>query len=91
MLNIAPWITITQVSSLHACVDDFHPPGAWDATLDEQKMQLFGDYFASTAGFQGHERLGVHPCLWISYCNKIFTKMTKSTIAFNQFISYFAL
>ena len=24
--------TIIQVSSLHACVDNFHPPGAGDAT-----------------------------------------------------------
>ena len=24
--------TIMQVSSLHACVDNFHPPGAGDAT-----------------------------------------------------------
>ena len=33
--------------------------------LEDMKTELFGDYFASTEGFESYERIWIHLCVLI--------------------------
>ena len=61
--------TIIQVSSLHACVDDFYPPGTGDATILLILTYIFRLSEHSSSGSATMRLPGTKLCHWPFFLN----------------------